>query len=109
MTNTINKDVLKEKPGQVFWTSKHNRVQIYDLHQSLLFDISCIKCVNKEHCLEKETYCEIDDIIIKSGVFDIQAQIQGTENSRYYVYTDDHESLDTTKKALKEIKSQYYR
>lgn len=111
MTNTIKKDLLKVAPDQVFWKSKHNRVQIYDLHQVLLLDVSCDKCVKKEQCSEtkQDTYCEIDDVITESGVFDIQAQVQGTANSKYFVYTDDYESLDITNSAVAKIKKQYFR
>lgn len=89
-----------------------NRVQIYDLHQVLLFDLSCNKCTNQEQCSKtkkKRTHCEIDEVIITSGVFNIQAQVQGTENSKYYVYTDDCESLDIANSAVKKIMKQYSR
>lgn len=90
---------------------KYNRVQIYDLHQVLLFDLSCNQCANKERCSEtkQNTYCEIDEVITKSGVFDIKVQVQGTENSKYYVYTDGSESLDVTNSAVAKIKKQYSR
>lgn len=109
MKDTIKKDLLKVAPDQVFWPAKHNRVQIYDLHQVLLLDVSCDQCINKEHCSEtkKDTYCEIDDVITESGDFDIQVQVQGTTNSKYFVYTDDYESLNTANSAVAKIKKQF--
>ena len=112
MTKTMtrkqtNRTTKSKQPKPVY-----NRVQIYDLHQVLLFDWSCNKCANQEQCSKtkkKRTHCEIKEVIIESGVFDIQAQVQGTENSKYYVYTDDHESLDITNSAVKKIMEQYSR
>jgi hypothetical protein len=111
------KKIIKQSDiqKQIKSTTEHipyNRVEIYDLHQVLLLGISCERCANKEHCSGTEPKCmncEIDEAIVESGVFDIQAQIQGTGKSKYYVYTDDYESLDVTNSAVKKIIKQYSR
>lgn len=103
------KPIVKPTTEQI----PYNRVEIYDLHQVLLLGISCERCANKEHCSGTEPKCmncEIDEVIVESGVFDIQAQIQGTGKSKYYVYTDDdYETKNITRSALEKIKKQYSR
>lgn len=90
----------------------YNRVQIYDLDKLLLFDISCEKCIKKDYCSRskrRRLHCEIEDVVIQSGVFDIYAQFPATSVTKYYVNTDDHENLDITRSAVQKIWEQYSR
>lgn len=94
----------------------YSNIQIYNSHQILLFDFSCNECVNKEYCPgteQKCTRCEIDEAIVKSGVFDIQTQVHGTKKSTYFINTDyktdEYDSLDIALAAIQKIEHQYSR
>ena len=117
MKKIIQKDIALRRQEHVIFSPSstkpaYSNIQIYNSHQVWLFDFSCNECVNKKYCSEPEqkcTHCEIDDAIIKSGVFDIKVQIHGTKTSTYIINTDECDYLDVALLAIQRIEKEYYR
>ncbi len=90
----------------------YNRVQIYNLDRLLLLDISCEKCIKQGYCSRskrRRSHCEINDVVTKSGVFDIRGQYTVTPEAKYYVNTDNYENFCIARSAIQKIQEQYSR
>ena len=121
MKKIIQQDRALQRETYVIFKPKSsqpadNNILIYNSHQFLLFDFSCNECVNKEYCPgteQKCAHCEIDEAIVKSGVFDIQTHVHETKKSTYFINTDDktdeYDSLDIALSAIKRIEKEYSR